>query len=41
LKFFEGRLHRGRRSRGDRYDDTMDGFSCQQVFLKYFYTPAA
>ena len=35
MKFFEGRLHRGRRSRGDRYDDTMDGPWCQQVFYLF------
>ena len=35
LKFFEGRLHRGRRSRGDRYDDTMDGRLCQLGFLSF------
>jgi len=35
LKFFEGILHRGRRSRGDRYDDTMDGGLCQLVFLSF------
>ena len=35
LKFFEGILHRGRRSRGDRYDDTMDGRVCQLGFLSF------
>ncbi len=35
LKFFEERLHRGRRSRGDRYDDTMDEGLCQLFFYLF------
>ena len=34
LKFFSEGTARGRRPRGDRYDDTMDCFLCQQGILK-------
>ena len=33
--FLKGILHRGRRSRGDRYNDTMDGLLCQLFFYLF------